>query len=51
MPRDPTEQRSDPRPPLPAPVPEDEIAPDDGSEGNLDLDDHDGINNQHLEVR
>ena len=29
----------------------DEISEDGSSEGNLDLDDHDGINNQHLEVR
>ena len=36
----------------PPPPPQDETpSPDGSSEGMLDLDDHDQINNQHLEVR
>ena len=37
-------------PPPPAPAPADAPLPAD-AEGMLDLDDHDQINNQHLEVR
>jgi len=40
----------EPPPPAPPP-PDDETAADGSSDGMLDLDEHDGINNQHLEVR
>ena len=49
MPRHPDKPRT-PAPPSPRaepPAPE----PEDTTEGMLDLDDHDQINNQHLEVR
>jgi hypothetical protein len=35
----------------PAPPPAETPSPDGSGEGMLDLDDHDQINNQHLEVR
>lgn len=40
-----------PRPPRPPPALAETPSPDGTSEGMLDLDDHDQINNQHLEVR
>ena len=40
-----------PPPPAPEAPKRDVVSPDGSSEGNLDLDDEDGINNQHLEVR
>ena len=38
-------------PPVPRPAPAETPSPDGSGEGMLDLDDHDQINNQHLEVR
>lgn len=39
-------------PPPPAETPaDDESSKDGASDGTLDLDEHDSINNQHLEVR
>ena len=40
-----------PPPPQATPAVPPETSPDGSSEGNLDLDDEDSINNQHLEVR
>jgi hypothetical protein len=37
--------------PPPPPKQPDAETSDGSSEGNLDLDDEDGINNQHLEIR
>lgn len=45
---------NDPRhrtPPPPQPPAHRDPTPDDASQGNLDLDDAQQINNQHLEVR
>ena len=52
MTRHPDEAQT-PLPPSPSPpaVPAETTAPDATTEGMLDLDDHDQINNQHLEVR
>lgn len=38
-------------PPPPPKQPDAETSADGSSEGNLDLDDEDAINNQHLEIR
>lgn len=40
-----------PTSPTPPPAPAPAQSPDGSSEGMLDLDDHDQINNQHLDVR
>ena len=51
---DPTEPSSSPQPPRESRNPAGKL-PEEGADGsangNLDLDEEDGINNQHLEVR
>jgi hypothetical protein len=49
--RIPQPPRPVPNPPRPAPDPAAPAARENAAEGMLDLDEHDQINNQHLEVR
>ena len=52
MPRHTDEPSLPPSPsPAPPPVPTKKPLPDETGDGMLDLDDHDQINNQHLEIR
>ena len=44
-------RRPEPIAPTPPPRVPEETPAEDATEGMLDLDDHDQINNQHLEVR
>ena len=46
-----TRRPDKPATPPPSPPPVEPPSPYGSSEGMLDLDDHDQINNQHLEVR